>query len=255
MLAGPRGGTVEFPAEGDQTEKLKVLRGPSRCPTTREHAVTRPVRRAAGPAAGLAYTAETTAADSTTRARRPSARHDTRSGAGVPLYTCATGKRLTAPSPRSRCCSEGAAPAVQPHRHEELGHNPARLRVPPDEGVTLKFGRRCRLDDGGPRRLDGILYGEASPSPRRARNARLILDVMLGDSTLSPVHAEVEASRRVLTRWRILCMTHPRSKYRAGEVGPQARDEMHEREEGPGDDHDNICGGTTGTAVGEGAGR
>src|ERR1700755_1871340 len=82
---------------------------------------------------------------------------------------------------------------------EELGHNQLVIRVQPDEGVTLKFGSKVPGSAMEVREVSmGFLYGEAFTESSPEAYERLILDVLLGDSTLFPRNAEVEASWRVI---------------------------------------------------------
>jgi glucose-6-phosphate 1-dehydrogenase len=73
-------------------------------------------------------------------------------------------------------------------------------------------------------------YGEAFTDSSPEAYERLILDVLIGDRTLFPDAAEVEASWRVVDpleeAWK---GTRPQP-YRAGEWGPRAADDMLARE-------------------------
>jgi glucose-6-phosphate 1-dehydrogenase len=151
--------------------------------------------------------------------------------AGVPFYVRA-GKRLP------RRVTELAvlfkmAPHLPFHRTdvEMLGHNQLVIRVQPEEGVVLKFGSKV---PGTTMELRDIAmdfqYGEAFTESSPEAYERLVLDVLIGDSTLFPHADEVEQSWRVIDpleeAWH---GTKPES-YRAGEWGPRAADELLARE-------------------------
>jgi glucose-6-phosphate 1-dehydrogenase len=114
---------------------------------------------------------------------------------------------------------------------EMLGHNQLVIRVQPDEGVTLKFGSKVPGTTMEVRDITmDFQYGEAFTDSSPEAYERLILDVLIGDRTLFPDAAEVEASWRVVDpledAWR---GTKP-ATYRAGEWGPRAADELLGRE-------------------------
>ena len=120
---------------------------------------------------------------------------ETRRWAGVPFYVRA-GKRL----PR-RVTEIALVFKRAPHLPfadtdtEELGNNQLVIRVQPDEGMTLKFGSKVpgsvmEVRDVAMDFLYGEQFTEASPEAYE----RLLLDVLLGDATLFPRNAEVEAS-------------------------------------------------------------
>ena len=151
--------------------------------------------------------------------------------AGVPFYIRA-GKRMP------RRVTEVAvmfkrAPHLPFHVSdvESLGTNQLVVRVQPDEGVALKFGSKV---PGTTMELRDIVmdfqYGEAFTDSSPEAYERLILDVLVGDRTLFPDAAEVEASWRVVDpleeAWK---GTRPEA-YRAGEWGPRAADDMLARE-------------------------
>jgi glucose-6-phosphate 1-dehydrogenase len=225
---------VEFTAEAIQTEKLKVLR-----------AITLPADKATYAVRGqydqgwqagervLAYTAEKDVpADSNTESYAAVRLGiDTRRWAGVPFYL-RTGKRLPRRVTEIAVLFKKAPHLPFSHTDtEELGHNQLVIRVQPDEGVTLKFGSKVPGSMMEVRDVSmDFLYGEAFTESSPEAYERLILDVMLGDSTLFPRNAEVEASWRVLDPLEEFWLTHPPEKYRAGEWGPKLADEMLERD-------------------------
>ena len=77
---------------------------------------------------------------------------------------------------------------------EELGNNQLVVRVQPDEGVTLKFGSKVPGSVMEVRDVSmDFLYGEQFTESSPEAYERLLLDVLLGDATLFPRNAEVEA--------------------------------------------------------------
>ena len=196
---------VEFAAEAIRTEKLKVLRRdlaaratwsatPSAASTT----------RAGWPASGrVGYRDEEgVPADSTTEtyaAVRLGV--ETRRWAGVPFYL-RTGKRL----PRrvteiARVVQEGAAPAVRRRpTPRSSATTSSSSGCSPTRASRCKFGSKVPgTRDGGPRRRRWTSStARRSPSPPPRPTSGCILDVLLGDATLFPRNAEVEASWRVI---------------------------------------------------------
>jgi glucose-6-phosphate 1-dehydrogenase len=225
---------VEFSAEEIRTEKLKVLRAIS-VPQDKERFAVRG-QYEQGWLAGQRATGyrqeEGVSPDSTTEtyaAVRLGV--ETRRWAGVPFYL-RTGKRLP------RRVTEIAllfkrAPHLPfaPTDTEELGHNQLVIRVQPDEGMTLKFGSKV---PGSVMEVRDVamdfLYGEQFTETSPEAYERLLLDVLLGDATLFPRNAEVEASWAVIDPLEdFWAGTRPQA-YRAGEWGPRAADAMLEAE-------------------------
>ena len=110
---------------------------------------------------------------------------------------------------------------------EQLGNNQLVVRVQPDEGVTLKFGSKV---PGTTMELRDIAmdfqYGEAFTDSSPEAYERLILDVLIGDRTLFPDAAEVEASWRVVDPLEAAWAGTKPEQYRAGEWGPRAADDL-----------------------------
>jgi len=156
---------------------------------------------------------------------------ETRRWAGVPFYL-RTGKRL----PRrvtEIAVSFKRAPHLPFSRTdtEELGHNQLVIRVQPDEGVTLKFGSKVPGSSMEVRDVSmDFLYGEAFTESSPEAYERLILDVLLGDATLFPRNAEVEASWMVVDPLEEFWAGRIPASYRAGEWGPKKADEMLARD-------------------------
>lgn len=225
---------VEFSPEAIQIEKLKVLRAISLPPDFGAYAVRGQYDQ--GWLAGervLAYRAEKDVPTDSNTETYAAVRLgvETRRWAGVPFYV-RTGKRL----PR-RVTEIGIMFKKAPHLPfsrtdtQELGHNQLVLRVQPDEGVTLKFGSKV---PGSAMEVRDVamdfLYGEAFTESSPEAYERLILDVLIGDSTLFPRNAEVEASWRVIDPLEQFWNGQQPYLYRAGEWGPKEADEMLARD-------------------------
>jgi len=151
--------------------------------------------------------------------------------AGVPFYLRA-GKRL----PR-RVTELAVLFTVAPHLPfqaadvEMLGHNQLVIRVQPDEGVVLKFGSKVPGTTMEVRDIAmDFQYGEAFTETSPEAYERLVLDVMLGDSTLFPHADEVEASWRVIDPLEEGWTETTPEPYRAGEWGPRGADAVLARE-------------------------
>jgi len=151
--------------------------------------------------------------------------------AGVPFYI-RTGKRLP------RRVTEVAvlfkkAPHLPFHASdvELLGNNQLVIRVQPDEGVTLKFGSKVPGTTMEVRDITmDFQYGEAFTETSPEAYERLVLDVLIGDSTLFPHADEVEASWLVIDPLEEAWQGTKPFTYRAGEWGPRAADEMLARD-------------------------
>ncbi|MDQ1696008.1 MAG: glucose-6-phosphate 1-dehydrogenase [Frankiaceae bacterium] len=225
---------VSFDAEAIRTEKLKVLNAIS-LPRDMERGAIRG-QYEQGWLAGQrvpGYLDEKDVPKSSLTETYASVRFgiETRRWAGVPFYL-RTGKRL----PR-RVTEIAVVFTKAPHLPfdatdtVELGQNQLVVRVQPDEGVTLRFGSKVpgsamEVRDVSMDFLYGASFTESSPEAYE----RLILDVLLGDQTLFPRNEEVDASWRVIDPLEEFWTGRPPEKYRAGEWGPRAADEMLERE-------------------------
>ncbi len=124
---------------------------------------------------------------------------ENRRWAGVPFYL-RTGKRL----PR-RVTEIALELRKAPHLPfavtdtEELGSNQLVIRVQPDEGVTLRFGSKVPGSQMEVRDVSmDFSYSETFTESSPEAYERLILDVLLGDGSLFPTTAEVEASWAVI---------------------------------------------------------
>jgi glucose-6-phosphate 1-dehydrogenase len=156
---------------------------------------------------------------------------ETRRWGGVPFYL-RTGKRL----PR-RVTEIAVMFKRAPHLPfddtdtVELGQNQLVVRVQPDEGVTLRFGSKVPGSAMEVRDVSmDFLYGESFTESSPEAYERLILDVLLGDATLFPRNEEVDASWRVVDQLEEYWTGRAPEKYRAGEWGPRAADEMLARD-------------------------
>jgi glucose-6-phosphate 1-dehydrogenase len=221
---------VEFSAEEIRTEKLKVLRAVSVPQDKARFAVRGQYEQGwlAGQRATGYRQEQGVSPDSTTEtyaAVRLGV--ETRRWAGVPFYL-RTGKRLPRRVTEIALVFKSAPHLpFAPTDTEELGHNQLVIRVQPDEGVTLKFGSKVpgsvmEVRDVAMDFLYGEQFTEASPEAYE----RLLLDVLLGDATLFPRNAEVEASWAVIDPLEEFWATTPPHAYRAGEWGPRAAEEM-----------------------------
>jgi glucose-6-phosphate 1-dehydrogenase len=151
--------------------------------------------------------------------------------AGVPFYLRA-GKRL----PR-RVTELAVLFKAAPHLPflatdvEALGRNQLVIRVQPEEGVVLKFGSKV---PGTTMELRDIAmdfqYGEAFTESSPEAYERLVLDVLIGDSTLFPHADEVEQSWRVIDPLEQAWAGIVPEPYRAGEWGPPGADALLARD-------------------------
>jgi glucose-6-phosphate 1-dehydrogenase len=225
---------VEFTADAIRTEKIKVLRAITLPDELGAYAIRGQYTQ--GWLAGervVGYRQEKGVPPDSKTETYAAVRLDieTRRWAGVPFYL-RTGKRL----PR-RVTEIAVSFKKAPHLPfsrtdtEELGHNQLVLRVQPDEGVTLKFGSKVPGSQMEVRDVSmDFLYGEAFTESSPEAYERLILDVLLGDATLFPQAAEVEASWLVVDPLEEFWHDKEPAFYRAGEWGPKEADEMVARD-------------------------
>jgi glucose-6-phosphate 1-dehydrogenase len=221
---------VSFDASALRTEKLKVLGAVSLPKDLERYAIRGQYEQ--GWLAGArvkGYTDEDGVPKNSTTETYAAVRLnvETRRWGGVPFYL-RTGKRL----PR-RVTEIAVSFKKAPHLPfdatdtTELGHNQLVVRVQPDEGVTLRFGSKVpgSLMEVRDVSMD-FLYGESFTEGSPEAYERLILDVLLGDQSLFPRNAEVEDSWMVIDPLEEFWADRPPEKYRAGEWGPKAADEM-----------------------------
>jgi glucose-6-phosphate 1-dehydrogenase len=196
---------VEFSAEAIRIEKVKVLR-----------AVTLPADLATFAVRGqydqgwlagervLSYLAEKDVPEHSNTESYAAVRLgiETRRWAGVPFYL-RTGKRLPRRVTEIAVLFKKAPHLPFSHTDtEELGHNQLVIRVQPDEGVTLKFGSK----------VPGSLMEVRDVS----------MDFLYGEAFTD----EVEASWRVVDPLEAFWAGQRPERYRAGEWGPKAADDM-----------------------------
>ncbi|HVE74668.1 MAG TPA: glucose-6-phosphate dehydrogenase [Mycobacteriales bacterium] len=230
---------VAFSAEALRIEKAKVLGAIVLPPDLAGYAVRGQYEQGwlAGERVGGYRDEEGVAQDSTTEtyaAVRLGV--DTRRWAGVPFYL-RTGKRLP-----KRVTEIAVVFRRAPHLPfartdtAELGANQLVVRVQPDEGLTLRFGSKV---PGSAMEVRDVAmdfsYGEAFTESSPEAYERLLLDVLLGDASLFPHNAEVEDSWRVVDPILDFWATESKGgaaphRYRAGEWGPAAADEMLARD-------------------------
>ncbi len=104
------------------------------------------------------------------------------------------------------------------------------MNVQPEEGISLKFGSKepGSGDNVQPVNMD-FKYGNAFKSPAPEAYERLIVDAMLGDSTLFTRSDEVEAQwsliKPVLNAWESGNGSFI-ELYRAGSWGPKEADDF-----------------------------
>jgi glucose-6-phosphate 1-dehydrogenase len=140
--------------------------------------------------------------------------------AGVPFYLRA-GKRMT-----KRVTEVALRFRAVPHHlfEQHSVPNTLALRIQPDEGITLKFetkvpGPKPRIQPVSMEFRYGTSFGQAPPGAYE----RLILDAILGDSTLFIRRDEVEASwgyiDNLMRQWRAE-VSAPLPRYTSGTWGP-----------------------------------
>ena len=225
---------VEFTADAIRTEKLKVLRAITLPDALGECAIRGQYTQgwlAGERVAGYRQEKDVPPDSRTETYAAVRLGVETRRWAGVPFYL-RTGKRL----PR-RVTEISIIFKKAPHLPfsktdtEELGSNQLVIRVQPDEGVTLKFGSKVPGSQMEVRDVAmDFLYGQSFTESSPEAYERLILDVLLGDATLFPQAAEVEASWRVVDPLEDFWAGKEPAFYRAGEWGPKEADEMLARE-------------------------
>ncbi len=240
---------VAFDADAVRDEKIKVLRAIP-VPTAREVALTTVRGQYAAGATGgadvIGYRSEPgVSPDSGTEtfvALKLSI--DNWRWAGTPFYVRA-GKRLPKrvteiavtfkDVPHSFFGRNGGAPAARaPGGGAGPAANVLALRIQPEEGISLRFGSKVpgsRLDVE-PVKMD-FLYGRSFGVEPPEAYERLLLDALLGDSTLFIRRDEVEAA------WGLVTAVHDGwadqaapafPNYEAGTWGPGAADALLARD-------------------------
>jgi glucose-6-phosphate 1-dehydrogenase len=151
--------------------------------------------------------------------------------AGVPFYL-RTGKHL--PKRVTEIAIQfKQAPLMLFKRSEAYGQvepNVMTLRIQPDEGISLKFGAKVPGTEMQIRSVNmDFFYGSSGFREQPEAYERLLLDCMLGDSTLFTRRDEVEAAwtfiQGILDAWK----REPAETiqtYESGSWGPQVADEF-----------------------------
>lgn len=151
--------------------------------------------------------------------------------AGVPFYL-RTGKHL--PKRVTEIAIQfKLAPLMLFKRSDAQGQvepNVLTLRIQPDEGISLKFGAKVPGTDMQIRAVNmDFFYGSSFVREQPEAYERLLLDCMIGDSTLFTRRDEVEAAwtfvQGILDEWK----SEPRESilaYDSGSWGPQYADEF-----------------------------
>jgi glucose-6-phosphate 1-dehydrogenase len=154
--------------------------------------------------------------------------------AGTPFYL-RTGKRLPKRETEIAITFKKAPLALfqelDPRRMEA---NVLAMRIQPDEGISLKFGAKV---PGQGFRIQPVymdfLYGASFTRQSADAYERLLLDVMLGDSTLFTRRDEVEAEWSIITpildEWRA-ARAPEFPNYEAGTWGPEAAVDLVRRD-------------------------
>jgi glucose-6-phosphate 1-dehydrogenase len=149
--------------------------------------------------------------------------------AGVPFYL-RTGKRL--PKRTTEIAIQFRRPPLEIFRRASqtsLSPDLLIVNVQPDEGISLRFeaklpGTRMQIAPVMMNFRYGTTFGGEVPEAYET----LLLDAMLGDTTLFARHDFVEASWALITpvleSWRT--RTGPIPMYQAGEWGPEAANEL-----------------------------
>lgn len=153
--------------------------------------------------------------------------------AGVPFYL-RTGKRLA-----KRATEIAIQFKTAPHRFfsqtatPELEPNVLTLKIQPDEGIALRFGAKVpgpvvRIRTVNMEFLYGTSFADAAPEAYE----RLLLDSMIGDSTLFTRKDEVEAAWTLVTSilqgWARA--KNPVPTYESGSWGPPEADQLVSRD-------------------------
>ncbi len=154
--------------------------------------------------------------------------------AGVPFYL-RTGKRLP-----ERATEIAIQFKTAPHRFfqetetQALAPNLLRLKIQPDEGISLRFGAKVPGPAIKVRTVNmEFLYDTSFAGIPPEAYERLLLDAMVGDSTLFTRRDEVEAAWALVTSilrgWNRA--RGPVPTYTAGSWGPEAADSLIERDQ------------------------
>ena len=230
---------VAFDADSVRNEKVKVLRAirPMTAESVRRNVVR--AQYAPGWIAGEpvpGYRQEKGVADTSTTETFVAMRLfvDNWRWAGVPFYM-RTGKRLAKRSTEIAVQFKRAPHLMFSHTATpELEPKVITLRIQPDEGIVLKLGAKVPGAQVKIRSVNmDFLYDAAFASESPEAYERLLLDALLGDSTLFTRRDEVEAAwslvTAILEAWeREAFAALP--EYEAGRWGPREAHDLLERD-------------------------
>jgi glucose-6-phosphate 1-dehydrogenase len=227
---------IAFDAGAVRDEKVKVLHALQ--PLSGRDAVTNIIRAQYGPGwvGGRevhGYTEETGVSPSSTTETYVVLKVfvDNWRWAGVPFYL-RTGKHL--PKRVSEIAIQFKQAPLMLFKHSEahgqVEPNVLTMRIQPDEGISLKFGAKVPGSEMQIRSVNmDFFYGSSFVREQPEAYERLLLDCMIGDSTLFTRRDEVEAAwtfiQCILDEWK----NEPRETiqtYESGSWGPQAADEF-----------------------------
>lgn len=154
--------------------------------------------------------------------------------ANVPFYL-RTGKRLPKRETEIAVTFKHAPLTLfKSEDSDDMNNNVLSMRIQPDEGISLKIvakapGQTVQLQ---PVHMD-FLYGSQFSKQSPAAYERLLLDVMLGDSTLFTRKDEVEAEWAIITpilkAWETQ-LPDDFPNYEPGSWGPESANEMIRRD-------------------------
>lgn len=155
--------------------------------------------------------------------------------AGVPFYL-RTGKRL--PKRTTEISIQFKRPPFSLFRKtgaEELQPNILSLRIQPNEGISLKFGVKSPGQALRIRAMNmDFQYGTSFGGEPPEAYERLLLDAMLGDSTLFTRRDETEAAWEIVDSiangWKAMPESNQMATYRPGTWGPAEADALVERD-------------------------
>ncbi|MBI3508366.1 MAG: glucose-6-phosphate dehydrogenase, partial [Chlamydiia bacterium] len=153
--------------------------------------------------------------------------------AGVPFYLRG-GKRLPKRGTEIAIVFKDAPGVLFQSKERPNLPNVLALRIQPDEGISMKIN--CKVPGPSspiqPVKMDFRYSSYFGQSPPEAYE-RLILDCILGDSTLFARSDEVEQSWKIFTPVLDFWKAHPSQhfpNYASGSWGPHAADEMIQKE-------------------------
>jgi len=228
---------VAFEADGVRDEKLKVLKALRQIPAADFDRQVVRSQYAAGSIAGRAvpaYRAEPGVDPRSTTETYVALKLfiDTWRWAGVPFYM-RSGKRLPKRVTEIAIVFKEAPHLLFGKRTETIRPNVLSIRIQPDEGIALNFGSKLPgpAMEVAPVSME-FRYGSSFGVEPPEAYERLLLDCLLGDSTLFTRADEVEASwswvSRIHRRWAEQTAAGDRSLpgYAAGSWGPEEADRM-----------------------------